>query len=88
MMIVNDDPRVISKLEASLTDEARVIIYNRHMFIVQATDRRFVSISFRGLGQIFILSFFLFKNFLFQAVSVFPSKFVLNLTSVHASSIS
>jgi hypothetical protein len=37
MMIVNDDSRVINKLEASLTDDARVIIYNHHMFIVQAT---------------------------------------------------
>jgi hypothetical protein len=37
MTIVNDDSRVINKLEASLTDEARVIIYNHHMFIVQAT---------------------------------------------------
>ena len=38
MMIVNDDSRVVSKLEASLTDDARVIIYDRCMFIVQATD--------------------------------------------------
>ncbi len=37
MKIVNDDSRVINKLEASLTDDARVIIYDRHMFIVQAT---------------------------------------------------
>ncbi len=37
MTIVNDDTRVITKLETSLTDDARVIIYNRHMFIVQAT---------------------------------------------------
>ena len=37
-MIVNDNTRVINKLEASLTDDARVIIYGRHMFIVQATD--------------------------------------------------
>jgi hypothetical protein len=37
MMIVNDDSRVVNELEASLTDDARVIIYNRHMFIVQAT---------------------------------------------------
>jgi hypothetical protein len=37
MTIVNDDSRVINKLEASLTDHARVIIYDRHMFIVQAT---------------------------------------------------
>jgi hypothetical protein len=36
MMIVNDDSRVINKREASLTDDDRVIIYDRHMFIVQA----------------------------------------------------
>ncbi len=38
MMIVNDNSRVINKLEASLTDDARVIIYNHHMFMVQATS--------------------------------------------------
>jgi len=38
MTIVNDDSRVINKLEASLNDDARVVIYNHHMFIVQATD--------------------------------------------------
>jgi hypothetical protein len=38
MMIVNDDFRVVSKLEASLTDDARVVIYDRHMFIVQAIE--------------------------------------------------
>jgi hypothetical protein len=38
MIIINDNSRVINKLEASLTDNARVIIYDRHMFIVQATD--------------------------------------------------
>ncbi len=37
MMIVNNDSRVVNKLETSLTDDARVIIYNCHMFIVQAT---------------------------------------------------
>ncbi len=37
MTIVNDDSRVVKKLEASLTDDARVVIYDRHMFIVQAT---------------------------------------------------
>ncbi len=35
--IINDDSRVINKLEASLTDDARVIIYDRHMFIILAT---------------------------------------------------
>ncbi len=37
MMIISDDSRVVNKLEASLTDDARVIIYDRQMFIVQAT---------------------------------------------------
>jgi len=37
MTIVNDDSRVINKLEASLTDDARVVIYDRHMFVVQPT---------------------------------------------------
>jgi hypothetical protein len=37
MTIVNDDSRVINKLETSLTDDTRVIIYDHHMFIVQAT---------------------------------------------------
>ncbi len=37
MTIVNDNSRVVNKLEASLTDDPRVVIYDRHMFIVQAT---------------------------------------------------
>jgi hypothetical protein len=36
-MIVNYAFSVINKLEALLTDDARVIIYDRHVFIVQAT---------------------------------------------------
>ncbi len=35
--IVNVDSSVINKLETSLTDDTRVIIFNHHMFIVQAT---------------------------------------------------
>ncbi len=38
MTIGNDNSRVITKLETSLTDDTRVVIYDRHMFIVQATD--------------------------------------------------
>jgi hypothetical protein len=37
MMIINDDSRVINKLETSLTYDARVVIYDHHMFRVQAT---------------------------------------------------
>ncbi len=36
MTIINDDSRVVNKLEASITDDAIVIIYDHHMFIVQA----------------------------------------------------
>ncbi len=36
MMIVNEDSGVVNKLEASLTDDARVAICDCHMFIVQA----------------------------------------------------
>ncbi len=36
-MIVNDNSSIVNKLETSLIDNARVVIYNRHMFIVQAT---------------------------------------------------
>jgi hypothetical protein len=42
MTIINDDARIINKLDSSLTDDARVIIYDRHMFIVQATGHRSV----------------------------------------------
>jgi hypothetical protein len=38
MTIVNADSKVINKLEASLTDDARAFIYDHHMFIVQATE--------------------------------------------------
>ncbi len=38
MTIVNDDSWVINKLETSLTDDTIVVIYDHHMFIVQATD--------------------------------------------------
>jgi hypothetical protein len=36
--IVNYTSSGVNKLRASLNDDARVVIYNRHMFIVQATD--------------------------------------------------
>ncbi len=37
IMIVNYDSSIVNKFGASLTDDATVIFYNRHMFIVQAT---------------------------------------------------
>ncbi len=38
MTIIDDGYSIINKLEASLTDHARVVIYDRHMFIVEATE--------------------------------------------------
>ncbi len=35
--IINDDSSVINKLETSLIDDFRVVIYDRQLFIVQAT---------------------------------------------------
>jgi uncharacterized protein YtpQ (UPF0354 family) len=37
MTIINDDSRVVTKLETSHTDDARVVIYDCHIFIVHAT---------------------------------------------------
>jgi hypothetical protein len=37
--IVNYNSRIVKKLGASLTDDARAVIYNCHMFIAQATGR-------------------------------------------------
>jgi len=39
MTIVNYASSVVNKPEALLTDNARVIIYDHHVFIVQATDK-------------------------------------------------
>ncbi len=36
--IIYDNSSVVNKFEVSITDGARVIIYDHHMFIVQATD--------------------------------------------------
>jgi hypothetical protein len=49
--IVNDDSRVVNKLEASLTEDTRVIIYNRHLFIVQATDHFLSQLCWHGGSQ-------------------------------------
>ncbi len=38
IMIANYDSSIINKFKASLTDDARVVTYDRHMFIIQATE--------------------------------------------------
>ncbi len=44
--IINDNSSVFNKWQVSLTDNTRVIIYNRNMFIIQATVYFNVSIMF------------------------------------------
>jgi len=46
MVTINNDAMVVNKLEASLTDNARVVIYDRHMFIVQATGLLIICLWF------------------------------------------
>ncbi len=41
--IVNYNSRVINNIGTSLNDDARVIIYDHHMFIVQATGINFTN---------------------------------------------
>ncbi len=36
--IVNDDSSVINKWSFKLIDDPRIVIYDRHKFIIQATD--------------------------------------------------
>ncbi len=43
MMIVNDNSGNVNKFGASLTDDARVVIYDCHMFIVQATGAKVIN---------------------------------------------
>ncbi len=51
LMIVNDDSRVINKLETSLTDAARVVIYDHQMFIVQATGSSpYIRLALKGFS--------------------------------------
>jgi len=36
--VVNYNSSVVNKCVASLSDDARVVIYDRHVFVVQATE--------------------------------------------------
>jgi hypothetical protein len=46
MMIVSDNSRIVSKWSFKLIDDARVIIYEHNMFIIQATDVNGLEIFF------------------------------------------
>ncbi len=56
-MIVNYASSIINKLEALLTDEARVVIYDRHVFIVQSTGVNFTNIFSAKDEQLWHTSF-------------------------------
>ncbi len=43
--MVNDNSNIVNKLETSLIGDARVVIYDRHMFTVQATECDAFSVS-------------------------------------------
>ncbi len=51
MTIVNYASSVINKLEALLTDDARVFIYDRPVFIVQATGQSFSTPLVKDLNK-------------------------------------
>ncbi len=42
VMIVNDDSSVVNKLEALLTGDARGVIHDCRMFIIQATGLQYL----------------------------------------------
>jgi hypothetical protein len=46
MTVVNDDSSVIIKWSSKLTDAARGVIYDHHMFIVQATGVNVIKLLF------------------------------------------
>jgi hypothetical protein len=50
--IVNDDSSIINMLETSLTDDAKVIIYDRLYFIVKATSTVFTTLNFHFLPNL------------------------------------
>ncbi len=53
-MIVNDDSRVVNKLETPLTEDAREVSYDCHMFVVQATELQPQKVLWnRSLASIF-----------------------------------
>ncbi len=46
--VVNYDSSVVNKCVASLSDDARVVIYDRHVFVVQATDCHYADCHYAG----------------------------------------
>ncbi len=64
--IVNDNSCVINKFEASLTDDARVTIYDRHMFIVQALVNWINIVKTPYISE----NLYIYQHFIFEQVIV------------------
>jgi hypothetical protein len=58
MMIVNYASSIVNKLEALLTDDASVVIYERHVFIVQATEQFLHFLQKRAIPNMFCCNYF------------------------------
>ncbi len=56
--VVNYDSSIVNKCVASLSDDARVIIYDRHVFVVQATAVQLTVFSSQDIIGFFIKSLF------------------------------
>ncbi len=54
MMVINDDSRVVNKLEASFNDDVIVIIYDHHMFIVEATGVNLITFFCINVSTFFV----------------------------------
>jgi hypothetical protein len=73
-MIKNDDSSIINKLETSLTDDARVIIYDCHMFIVQTTGANPIKQFYSRNLRIFVISRMIVPGKPFQLRLMFAGK--------------
>jgi hypothetical protein len=75
MTIINDDSGVVNKLEDSLTVDSRVVIYDRHMFIVQAKSVNVIQLfssSMRLMAQCCITFYFCNLQVFVMIWSVYP----------------
>ncbi len=56
--IINDDSSITNYLETSLIDDARVIIYDCHMFIVQAPGLTNIKLGYNALHGTHTLAYY------------------------------
>jgi hypothetical protein len=74
-MIVNYASSIVNKLEALLTDDARVIIYDHHLFIVQATDLSHIGPGWKCLPETNSLAYY-------ASLSLTQKKSFMSITSL------